>query len=96
MSRLVLATSNPGKVRELVAALAGTGIEVVGLDALEDRTPVEEDGETFEENARNKAEGYSRRTTWSVLAEDSGLEVDALGVEPGVRSARYGGEGLED
>ncbi len=91
-----MATRNPGKLREFAAALAGSGIEVAGLDALDDPTPVEETGATFEENARIKAEGYSRRIAIPVLADDSGLEVDALGGEPGVLSARYGGEGLDD
>lgn len=96
MSRLVVATLNPGKLREFAAALAAAGIEVAGLDALGRREPVDETGATFEENARIKAEGYSARTELPVVADDSGLEVDALGGEPGVRSARYGGEGLDD
>lgn len=96
MIHLVVATFNAGKVREIAAALVPAGIEVVGLEALADRSPVEETGTTFEENARQKAEGYSRRTELPVLAEDSGIEVDALGGEPGVYSARYGGEGLGD
>jgi len=94
--RIVLATGNPGKLAEFAAALEPVGFEVVGLDALDDRTPVKETGETFEENARLKAEGYSARTDLPVLADDSGLEVDALGGEPGVRSARYGGAGIDD
>lgn len=96
MTELLLATGNPGKLRELVAALEPRGIQVVGLDTLEDPTPVEETGATFEQNARLKAEGYSLRTDLHVLADDSGLEVDALGGDPGVRSARYGGEGYDD
>ena len=92
MTRLVVATGNPGKLREFAAALASAGIEVIGLEALADRSPVEETGSTFEANARLKAEGYSLRTPHLVLADDSGLEVDALGGEPGVQSARYGGE----
>ncbi len=92
MTRLVVATGNPGKLREFAAALSPAGIEVVGLDALSDRSPVEETGATFEQNARTKAEAYSLRTDLPVLADDSGLEVDALGGEPGVQSARYGGE----
>ena len=94
--RIVLATSNPGKVAEIRAALADVGVEVLGLEALSDRSPVDETGTTFEENARIKAEAYSRRTTLPVLADDSGIEVDALGGAPGVLSARYGGEGLDD
>ncbi len=96
MTRLVVATSNPGKVRELAAALRGAGIEVLGLDVLGPVEPVEETGATFEENARLKAEAYSKKTDLPVLAEDSGLEVDALQGAPGVLSARYGGEGVDD
>ena len=96
MPILVLATGNPGKVRECAAVLAPAGYEVLGLEALSERTPIEETGTTFEANARLKAEGYSRRTPYLVLADDSGLEVDALHGEPGVMSARYGGPGLTD
>ncbi len=96
MTQVVLATGNPGKIQEFNAALSSAGLEVCGLEALSDRTPVEETGETFEANARLKAEEYSLRTDRVVLAEDSGLEVDALGGDPGVRSARYGGDGLDD
>jgi XTP/dITP diphosphohydrolase len=96
MKRLLVATLNPGKVREISAALAPTGIEVCGLDSLEERPDIEETGTTFEENARLKAEGYSRRTELPVLADDSGLEVDALGGAPGVHSARYGGSRVPD
>jgi XTP/dITP diphosphohydrolase len=87
----VFASSNRGKVREVGHALAQAGIEVVGLEALSDATLVEEHGTTFEENARAKAEEYSSRASLPVLADDSGLEVDALGGEPGVASARFGG-----
>jgi XTP/dITP diphosphohydrolase len=96
MKRLLIATNNPGKIRELAEALRSTGIDVVGMDHLVDRSDVEETGSTFEENARLKAEAYSRRTELPVLADDSGIEVDALDGEPGVRSARYGGPGLDD
>jgi XTP/dITP diphosphohydrolase len=93
---LVVATGNPGKIEELAAAIAPAGYTVLGLQALSDTTPVEETGATFESNARLKAEGYARRTPHLVLADDSGLEVDALGGAPGVGSARYGGPGLTD
>ena len=98
--RLVAATTNRGKIAEIAEALAAMGIEVVGLDAL-DRAgsgidPVEETGSTFEENARIKAESYSRLTDLLVIADDSGLEVDALDGQPGVHSARYGGPTLDD
>ena len=96
MTRLLVATSNPGKIRELHRALLPEQIQVVALDTIADTTPVEETGTTFEENARIKAEAYSLRTELPVLADDSGLEVDALGGEPGVKSARFGGPGLDD
>jgi XTP/dITP diphosphohydrolase len=96
MKRLLVATLNPGKLHELGRALSEAGLEVVGLDVLGDATPVEETGGTFEENARIKAEAYSSRTDLPVLADDSGLEVEALGGAPGVESARFGGPGQND
>jgi len=87
--RLLLATQNPGKVREIRNALEGLSWEVVGLaDVLPGAAPRER-GRTFAENARTKALYYSRRWPGWILAEDSGLEVDALGGAPGVRSARF-------
>ena len=96
MKRLLVATLNPGKIREFAHALIPEGIDVVGLDSLDQVEPVEETGGTFEANARLKAEAYSRLTDLPVLADDSGIEVDALGGAPGVQSARFGGSGLDD
>lgn len=96
MKVIVVATGNPGKIGECAAVLAPAGFTVLGLDALADTTPLEETGSTFEANARLKAEGYSLRTPHPVLADDSGLEVDALRGDPGVLSARYGGPDLTD
>jgi XTP/dITP diphosphohydrolase len=96
MKRLLVATLNPGKLREFSTALVDAGLEVLGLESITDRPRIEESGATFEENARLKAEGYSRHTHLPVLADDSGLEVEALGGAPGVKSARYGGAGLDD
>lgn len=96
MTTLVVATGNPGKVKELAGALEPEGFTVYGSESLADPAPVEETGATFEANARAKAEGYSRRTPHLVLADDSGLEVDALGGAPGVLSARYGSPTLSD
>jgi XTP/dITP diphosphohydrolase len=92
--KLVLATSNPHKVREVSEILGAYGIEVTCLDDL-GRSFVEpvEDGLTFEANARLKALSYAEQTGLVCLAEDSGLEVDALNGAPGVHSARYAGEG---
>jgi len=84
---LVLASKNAGKIRELQAMLTGTGIEVVGLNPA--APDVEETGETFQENALIKARAAARATGLPALGEDSGLEVDALGGEPGIRSARW-------
>jgi XTP/dITP diphosphohydrolase len=91
--RIALATTNPGKAREIAAALAPFGIEVERPAAL---PPVVEDGATFAENARLKAASAARALGRPALAEDSGLVVEALGGEPGVRSARYAGEGATD
>jgi len=88
--RLLLASSNPHKIEEVRAILAPLGIGVVGLDAL-DHPPPEpvEDGATFEANARIKAIAYAKATGQICLADDSGLEVDALDGAPGIHSARY-------
>ena len=94
--RLLVATTNPGKVREFNEALASESIEVVGLETLSTELDVEETGSTFEANARIKAEAYSLETTDWVVADDSGIEVDALDGAPGVHSARYGGDGLDN
>ncbi|HKT52789.1 MAG TPA: RdgB/HAM1 family non-canonical purine NTP pyrophosphatase [Candidatus Angelobacter sp.] len=90
MTRIYLATTNPGKLRELREAAQPCKLEVEPLPALAELPPAIEDGKTFEENARIKAEYYSRHAHGEVvLAEDSGLEVDELGGAPGVYSARY-------
>jgi XTP/dITP diphosphohydrolase len=95
--RLVFATRNRGKVVELRALLADLGIDVLSLDDLTVPVPdVVEDGDTFAANAAKKALAVSRATGLPALADDSGLEVDALGGAPGVRSARYAGEGAGD
>ncbi|MDX2269053.1 MAG: RdgB/HAM1 family non-canonical purine NTP pyrophosphatase [Bryobacter sp.] len=91
--KLWLATSNPGKVKEFL----GGGLEVELLPGLAGIAPPEENGETFEANAILKAKYYAAHATGPVLAEDSGLEVDALDGAPGVYSARFAeraGEGL--
>ena len=93
---IVLATRNQGKVRELAEPLRAFGLRVVGLDAFPDLPEVEETGTTFEENALLKAREVSKRTGLVAIADDSGLEVDALNGAPGVYSARYGGPELDD
>lgn len=86
--KLVLATRNPGKVRELRGPLSRFGFDVQGLP--EDFPETLETGTTFEENALLKAHAAARSLGLPVIADDSGLEVDALGGAPGVHSARYG------
>ena len=91
---ILVATSNPHKVREIEQVLAPLGFRVLGLDAVGREVPEPvEDADTFEGNARIKAVAYARALGKACLAEDSGLEVDALGGAPGVYSARYAGEG---
>lgn len=89
---VVLATRNQGKIAELRALLRPFGLEVIGLDAFESMEDVEETGVTFEENARLKALAVSAATGLTAVADDSGLEVDALNGAPGVFSARYSQE----
>jgi len=96
ITALVVATRNPGKLREFRDLLAETGWRVLGLDDLDLRESWEERGATFAENARIKAIGCSRQTDLPVLGDDSGLEVAALGGRPGIHSARYGGPGADD
>ncbi len=88
---LVLATRNPGKVREIKASLEGLPVEVKGLDEFPEVPEVEETGKTFFENAFKKAKEIAEATGQMALADDSGIEVDALGGAPGVYSARYAG-----
>ncbi|HPD14756.1 MAG TPA: XTP/dITP diphosphatase [Planctomycetota bacterium] len=93
---IVLGSSNPGKLREARAALAGLPIELRGLADYPQARPPEETGRTFAENARLKATALARQLGAWVLADDSGLCVDALGGRPGVRSARYAGPDATD
>ncbi len=97
MRRLLIATSNAGKLRDFAGAAAAHGVEIAGIPNFSSLPPVVEDGLTFEDNARKKAEGYSRYVPGEiVVADDSGLEVDALNGEPGVHSARYAAPDLHD
>ena len=96
MTKFVLASHNPGKLKEMSAILEDLGVEVVlpsqvGVDA-----EVEETGETFEANALLKAKAVCQAAGLPAIADDSGLCVDALSGAPGVYTARYGGEGLTD
>jgi XTP/dITP diphosphohydrolase len=93
-----MASANQGKLRELRAILDGLGVELVGLDeaGLGEPPEVEETGDTFLENALLKGRAYAAWSGLAAVADDSGLEVDALGGAPGVRSARYAGPGAGD
>jgi len=90
VKRILIATSNPGKLRDFAGAGAPHGIEIGSIPNFASLPTPVEDGQTFEENARKKAEEYSLAVPGeTVLADDSGLEIDALNGEPGVHSARY-------
>lgn len=94
--KILIATGNWGKVRELAELFQSLPVELKSLKDFPRVNEVEETGNTFEENARLKAEGYARQTGLLTLADDSGLEVAALGGAPGVFSARYAGKGASD
>ena len=94
--RFVLATHTPGKLREMGEILKDFGIEVVSPRDLGITVDVEETGTTFAENALLKAKAICKEANLPAIADDSGLCVDALNGAPGVYSARYGGEGLDD
>src|SRR4030042_881611 len=94
--RLLIATNNVGKVREYAELLAGSGSELCRLADMGLDNEAEETGETFTENACLKARAYGQASGLLTLADDSGLEVDALNGAPGVYSARYAGPGATD
>jgi XTP/dITP diphosphohydrolase len=97
MRRILIATSNPGKLRDFAGAAARHAVEVAGIPNFASLPAVVEDGLTFEANAKKKAETYSRHVPGEiVIADDSGLEVDALQGAPGVHSARYAAPDLQN
>ena len=96
MKKLLLATRNQHKKRELQELLTGLEVDVLTLEDLKPLPEVEEDGATFEDNAVTKACETAQHSGWLSLADDSGLEVDALQGRPGVYSARFAGEGASD
>lgn len=97
MRRILIATSNPGKLRDFAGAAKAHGIEIAGIPNFSSLPEAVEDGDTFEANARKKAEQYSLAAAGEVVvADDSGLEVDALEGAPGVHSARYAAPDLLD
>jgi XTP/dITP diphosphohydrolase len=91
MSKLLIATHNNKKFTELQLLLHSTGFKLISLSELGISQEIDETGTTFEQNAELKAAGYLRLSGFPTLADDSGLEVEALNGEPGVYSARYGG-----
>lgn len=92
MKKIIFATSNEGKMKEVRMILADIGAEILSLKEAGINADIVEDGKTFEENALIKAKAISKLTDAIVLADDSGLEVDYINKEPGVYSARYMGE----
>ena len=97
MRQVLIATSNPGKLRDFAGAAAGHGVDIAAVPDFSSLPAVVEDGLTFEANARKKAEAYSRHVPGEiVVADDSGLEVDALNGAPGVHSARYAAPDLHN
>jgi len=97
MRKLLIATSNPGKLRDFAGAALRHGVEIAGIPGFASLPAVVEDGLTFEANARKKAETYSRHVPGEiVVADDSGLEIDALNGAPGVHSARYAAPDLQN
>lgn len=92
MKKIVFATGNQDKMREIREIMADSGVRILSMKEAGVRVDVVEDGRTFEENAQIKARAVAACTDAIVLADDSGLEIDALGGEPGIYSARYMGE----
>lgn len=94
--RIVLATGNRGKIREIRDILSGLDLAILSAEDFEDFPRPPETGKTFLENALIKAKAVYRHTSIPALADDSGIEVDFLNGRPGIESARYGGEGISD
>lgn len=92
MTRIIFATSNEGKMKEIRMILSDMDVEVLSLKEAGIKADIEENGKTFEENAMIKASEVAKLTGGIVLADDSGLEIDYLNKEPGIYSARYMGE----
>jgi len=90
MKKILVASTNPGKLTEIKAMLGGD-VQWVGLSDFKGIAEIKEDGATFAENARKKARGYAKATGLWTIADDSGLVIDAIGGEPGVESARFSG-----
>lgn len=96
MRKFIAATRNKGKLKEISEILSGLPFEVISMQDAGIHHDIEENGNTFEENAMIKAESVFKITGEAVMADDSGLEVDFLGGAPGIYSARFAGEGATD
>ena len=96
MPKLLLATSNPGKAREYRVLLEGVGYQITTLTEEGIAEVITESGNSYEQNARLKAIAYAKLSQLTALADDSGLEVDTLNGEPGIKSARFAGEAATD
>ena len=96
MQKIVIATKNPGKVREMAAALSALPFDVVSLAEFGELPDAIEDGKTFAENARIKAAFYQQQTGCACIADDSGLEIAVLDGAPGIHSARFAGFHADD
>ncbi len=96
MRKLLVATNNPGKIKEIKENFKNLKLNIIGLSDLEEDLEVEEDGQTFAENALKKARIRAEKTDLLTLADDSGLEVEYLDGKPGIYSARYAGEDAGD
>jgi XTP/dITP diphosphohydrolase len=94
--KIIFATRNEGKVKEISEMLAGTGVNLISLNSFENLPEIIEDGQSYLDNALNKAKIISEWTGETVLADDSGLQVDILQGEPGIYSARYAGPQATD
>lgn len=91
-NRILIATKNEGKLKEFKQIFTAKGLEVLSLKDIDEGVDVQENGLTFEENARLKADSYAQAIGIPVLADDSGLQIDALNGRPGIFSARYAGD----
>ncbi|MBR5913313.1 MAG: RdgB/HAM1 family non-canonical purine NTP pyrophosphatase [Selenomonadaceae bacterium] len=96
MKKILIATKNVGKLREMTAALSELPVKVLSLTDFENLPDAVENGKTFEDNAKIKAKFFHKLTGLACIADDSGLEVDALNGAPGVNSARYAGYHADD
>lgn len=96
MKKILVGTHNPGKLEEYSILLKDTGLSVVSLDDLDIKKDVKEDGKTYQENAVKKAVSYSKLAGIPALADDGGIEIDALNGEPGIKSRRWPGHEASD